>query len=298
MIKKTLLSLCLVVALTACGDQNKASTGKPKLGLVVSTLNNPFFVDLRNGAIEAATSMGYDLVVLDSQNDVAKELSNIEDLISSNVAAILLNPTDSDSSAKAASLVLDANIPLISLDRNLNGINVATHVASDNAAGGRMAAIFIKEVVVPGGKIIELQGIPGTSAARERGTGFDEEMRSLGLTVAAKQTANFDRSQGLTVTENLLQVHPDTKGIFAHNDEMALGAQRAVADAGLDVVIVGFDATPDAVAAVDAGLLAATIAQQPGLIGALGVENAVKLINGEIIPTSIPVELQLVTQKQ
>lgn len=287
---KKLFSILAIFILVSCGQ--KSTT--PTIGLVVSTLNNPFFVDLKNGAEEKAKELGYELSSLDSQNDVAKELANIEDLISLGVDVILINPTDSDSSARSAKLAMDSGIPVISLDRNLNGITVTTHIASDNILGGNMVAELIGSLIEKTDKIIELEGIPGTSAARERGQGFNEKAQELGLNIVAKQTANFDRSQGLTVTENILQIHPDAKALFAHNDEMALGAQRAIQDAGLDMVIVGFDATPDAIVAVQAGILTATIAQQPALIGAIGVENAIKVINDETVLPFVPVKLQLI----
>src|SRR5690606_30458055 len=110
----------------------------------------------------------------------------------------------------------------------------------------------------------------------------------------AKQTANFNRSEGLTVMENILQSNPDIKGVFAHNDEMALGALEAIEAAGKDIQVVGFDATDDAVQAVEEGRLAGTVAQKPELIGESGVETAVKFLDGEDVEASIPVELELI----
>ena len=113
--------------------------------------------------------------------------------------------------------------------------------------------------------------------------------------VVAKQTANFDRAQGMSVMENMLQAHGDIQAVFAANDEMALGAVEAIAGAGKDVMVMGFDATDDAIAAIKEGRMAGTIAQQPALIGSTAIENANKLINGEGIPASIPVEVALIT---
>lgn len=290
--KKILLTILLLMTISCT---QKKSSHEESIGLVVSTLNNPFFVELKNGAEAKAKELGIDITILDSQNDLAKELANIEALIARGVKVLLINPSDSASSARSAQLAIQAKIPVISLDRHLNNITVATHIASDNQAGGEMAAEYINSIINKNDEIIELEGIPGTSAARERGKGFNIKAKELGLNIIAKQTANFDRSQGLSVTENLLQVHPNVKAIFAHNDEMALGAQRAVADAKLNVKIVGFDATPDAITAIKSGILAATIAQQPSLIGSLGVENAIKLINKESITNNIPVKLKLIT---
>ena len=141
-------------------------------------------------------------------------------------------------------------------------------------------------------------GIPGSSAARERGEGFESVIEANpGLKLVAKQPANFDRAQGLTVMENILQGKKDIQGVFAQNDEMALGAERAIEEAGLkNVAIVGFDATPDAVAEVKRGKLAATVQQQPQMIGKLGVDAAKQLIEGKPVDRNIPVPLGLVTQ--
>jgi ribose transport system substrate-binding protein len=145
-----------------------------------------------------------------------------------------------------------------------------------------------------GAKVAELEGIPGTTAARDRGQGFNEAVNGK-LDVVARQAADFDRTKGLTVTENILQSHPEIKGVFAHNDEMALGAIKALGNKK-DVLIVGFDATADAVKAVEKGEMAATVAQQPRLIGSEGVETAKKIVAGEKTPKYIPVELKLITK--
>jgi len=143
-------------------------------------------------------------------------------------------------------------------------------------------------------KVAELQGTSGASAAIDRGTGF-HNIADGKLDVVASQVADFDRTKGMTVMENILQANPDVQAVFAANDEMALGALEAISGAGKDVIVVGFDATDDAIAAIKEGRMAATIAQQPDLIGYTSVEYAVKLINGESIPSSVPVEVTLIT---
>ena len=191
-----------------------------------------------------------------------------------------------------------ADIKVISLDRAVNGAAVSAHIASDNAAGGRMAGEFLLKKLGGKGNLVELEGIPGSSAARERGQGFDAAIAGQpGVKLIARQPANFDRAQGLSVMENILQENKNIQGVFAQNDEMALGAARALAAAGLkNVAIVGFDATPDAVAAVKAGELAATVQQKPALIGKMGVDAAKLLIEGKPVDRNIPVPLALVTQ--
>jgi len=161
-----------------------------------------------------------------------------------------------------------------------------------------MAGEYIVEQLGGKGNIVELEGIAGSSAARDRGEGFAQGIKGSNLKTVSKQTADFDRTKGLSVMENILQGNKDIKAVFAQNDEMALGAQKALADAGMkDVLVVGFDATDDAVKAVKEGTMAATIAQQPKLIGSLGIETAIKILDGQNVDEFIPVELQLVIKK-
>lgn len=281
---------------TETTTDTSTETSQKTVGLVLSTLDNPFFVTLRDGAQEKADELGYSLTILDSQNDSAKELSNIEDLISRKVDLILINPTDSDAVGNAIKLANDANIPVITLDRGANSGEVLTHIASDNVAGGKMAGEYIIEKLGGKGKVVELEGIAGTSAARDRGEGFNSAVSASEIEVVAKQVADFDRTQGLTVMENILQAQPEIDAVFAHNDEMALGAIKAIEASGRTIMVVGFDATDDAVKSVQDGVMAATVAQQPKLIGSKGVEMADKALKGESLEAFIPVELQLVTQ--
>lgn len=315
---KKSLSLMIVVLMilslfAGCGkneaneanDANKTNeanetTGseEPKtVGLAISTLNNPFFVDLEAGAKAKADELNVKLVTLDSQDDSATEMSNVEDLINQGVDVIMINPTDSDAVKSAVEAANKADIPVITLDRGANGGEVVSHIASDNVAGGKLAGEYIVDKLGGKGKMVELEGIPGASAARDRGQGFNEAIEGTGIEVVARQTANFDRAEGLTVMENILQSQPEIDAVFAHNDEMALGALEAIKASGRDILVVGFDATDDAKAAVESGEMAATVEQLPKEIGSLGIETAVKILNGEQAESMIPVDLQLVTKK-
>jgi len=267
------------------------------IGLSLSTLNNPFFVTLKEGAEEAAAAAGVTLVIVDSQDDATTEASNFEDLIQQNVDVILVNPTDADAIVPSIEKANSAGIPVFTIDRGASGGEVVSHIASDNEAGGRMAGEFLCDALGGEGKVVELEGIAGTSAARDRGKGFNDYMSEEcpGVEIIARQTANFNRAEGLTVFENILQAEPEIDGVFAHNDEMILGAIEAAEAAGrTDIIFVGFDAVDDAVAAVEAGKLAATIAQQPYVMGRLGVEKAVEFLGGVSVDAYIPVDLALV----
>jgi ribose transport system substrate-binding protein len=268
------------------------------LGLSLSTLNNPFFVTLRDGAQQAANDyLAVELIVVDSQDNSATEAANIEDLIAQGVDAILVNPTDGDAIIPSVEAANAAGIPVFTIDRSANGGTVVSHVASDNVAGGELAAEYLCNALAGAGSVVELEGIAGTSAARDRGAGFNAYMSAncAGVEIVAKQTANFNRAEGLTVFENILQAQADVNGVFAHNDEMILGAIEAAKAAGrTGIVFVGFDAVDDAISAIQAGELAATVAQQPDLIGYLGVQAAAAYFAGAEVAPSIPVDLALV----
>lgn len=292
-----LLVLAMAISMFGCGgaeEPAEEAPAGPTIGLVVSTLNNPFFVDLKDGAQAKADELGATLVVLDSQDDAATELSNVEDLINQGVDLIMINPTDSEAVGSAIAAANEAGIPVITLDRSAKSGDVVTHIASDNVAGGKMAGEYVIELLGGVGNVVELEGIPGASAAIERGQGFNEAIAESDIQVIAKQTANFDRAEGLSVMENILQAQPEINAVFAHNDEMALGALEAIKASGRDIKVVGFDATADAVAAVEAGEMAATVQQLPKEIGANGVDAAMKVLNGETVEAYIPVALALV----
>lgn len=298
---KKILSLLMVCVLSlsfATGCAKSEASDKAKVGLIVSTLNNPFFVKLKEGAEAKADELGYELLIMDSQNDPAKEVSNMEDMTSKGVSIVLLNPVDSDAAIAAIQVANNLDTPVITLDRMSNAGDVVTHIASDNVAGGVMAAKYIIEQLGGEGNVVELEGTAGSSATRDRGAGFNQGIKEAKFNVVAKQTADFDRTKGLSVMENILQGKKDIKAVFAHNDEMALGALKALQDANLnDVIVVGFDATDDAVESVKKGELAATVAQQPEIIGSLGIETMDKVLKGESVDSFIPVELQLITRE-
>ena len=285
-----------LIAVAVMSLSAATQAAEQSMALVVSTLNNPFFVTLKDGAEAKAKELGYQMVVLDSQNDPAKELANVEDLTVRKVSAILVNPTDSAAVGNAIMLANKAGIPVLTLDRGANVGEVKAHIASDNVAGGKMAGDFIASKLGKNIDVIQLEGIAGTSAARDRGEGFAQAVKANGFKVLASQPADFDRTKGLNVMENLLAAHPDVKAVFAQNDEMALGALRATQAAGKQVLIVGFDGTDDGKAAVKSGKHGATVAQQPALIGAMGVETADKVLKGESVEKYIPVPLQVVSQ--
>ncbi|RKT71571.1 monosaccharide ABC transporter substrate-binding protein (CUT2 family) [Saccharothrix variisporea] len=291
------LSAVALAALTACGSGASAGGGgEITVGLAISTLDNPYFVALKEGAEKAAAELGVKLTVVDAQNDATNQVNQVQTFTTQGVKAIIINPVDSKQAAPAAKAAENANIPLVAVDRSVDQGKVVSEVASDNVQGGTLAAIELGRAV--SGEVVHLQGIPGASAARDRGQGFEQGLNSGGIKVVASQPADFNRAKGLDVMTNLLQANPGIKGVFADNDEMALGAIKALGDrAGKDVAVVGFDGTPDGLKAVEDGTMAATIAQQPDVLGRKAVEQAVKAARGEAVQEVVDVEVKVVTKQ-
>ncbi len=307
-IKRLSFLLLAVFVLAACSieGEDKAKTeekstetsvetkeGGYKIGVSLSTLNNPFFVSIREGIEEKEKEEGAEVVISDAQNDSSVQSNQIEDLITQKVDLIIINPVDSTAISSSVQKANEANIPVICVDRGTEDGEIVSLVASNNVEGGKMAGEFILEKVGENAEVIQLEGIPGASSTRERGQGFEEATKDK-INLVASQTANFDRAEGLTVMENLLQAQPDVKAVFCQNDEMALGASEAIKASGKDIVIVGFDGNDDAVEAVKNGDLAATVAQQPKKMGKLAMENAINHLKGETIEEHIDSPLELV----
>ncbi|NUO45176.1 MAG: substrate-binding domain-containing protein [Streptomyces sp.] len=288
-----------VVGATSLLHSGTSEAKSQKIGLSLSTLNNPFFVQIRAGAQAEAKKLGVDLTVTDAQNDASQQANQLENFTSSGLGTIIVNAVDSDAVTPAAKAVNKAGIPLVAVDRAVNNADTAALVASDNVAGGRLAAKDLAEKLGGKGKIVVLQGQAGTSASRERGAGFTEGLKAYpGIEVVAKQPADWDRTKGLDVMTNLLQANPDIDGVFAENDEMALGAIKALGSkAGKSVQVIGFDGTEDGLNAVKAGTLYASVAQQPAELGRIAVQNAVKVAEGDKVEKSVMVPVKVVTKE-
>ena len=296
-----LTTAALILTATGCGSGSGDSggTGSAKLGLALSTLNNPFFVEMKKGAEAEAKAQGAQLKVQDAQDDASQQANQVQNFTSQNVKSIIINPVDSDAAAPSVKAAANADIPVVAADRTVNGTDIKTTVASDNVSGGELAAKDIAKQLGGKGNIIVLRGQPGTSASRERGKGFTAGLKKYpGIKVVAKQPANFDRAKGLDVATNLLQSHPDVTGVFAENDEMALGAIKALGSrAGKQVKVVGFDGTPDGFKAIKKGTLNTSIAQQPAELGKMAVRNAMRLVDGKDVDGTIKVPVKVVTKK-
>jgi ribose transport system substrate-binding protein len=301
------IALCAVAP--GCNRQPAATDGaRPRVAFVLKTLNHPFFLDMQRGAREAADRLGVDLVVQAAERelDVEKQMQIVENLIQTGVQALCITPSGSKEIASAIAKANRANIPVVVVDTRVDagaatsaGLRLVTFVGSDNYEGGRYAGRFLVEQSGGAAKVAILEGIPGHETGDSRLRGFrDAVAQSPGITVLASQPANWERDQGFTVFQNMLQAHRDLDTVFACNDLMALGAIEAIAAAGRagTMRVIGYDALDDARTAIADGRMAASVAQSPAEMGRLAVESAVKAIRGEAVPPEQKVAIDLVTK--
>ena len=236
-----------------------------QIAFSVPGLNFPFFVHMMNIARDKAAELDVELIELDGQDNSATQSAGIETMIAQGVDGIVISPRDVEALAPAIQAAVDAGIPVVTVDRNVTGADTLAHVGADNVRGGEKQGEYLMEILPDGGKIIELQGTVGASPAIDRSAGFNAVIADHPeYEIVFQQTAEFGRDLGLTVTEQALQANPDIDAIVAANDDMAFGAAEAVSGAGIEVPVIGFDALPEALQAVQDGTLAATVEQFPG----------------------------------
>lgn len=280
----TLLSVFLlsVSVLAGCGgtglnsgsDDQKVEKKSPKkltIGVSISTLSNPAFISLRDEIKDYAKEKGTKIQISDAQNDTSKQNNDVEDFVQRKVDALIINPCDSAAIGTAVKDANEAGIPVVCVDRSSDKGKVLSTVATNNVETGKMAAKYLVDEVDKNAKVAEVQGIPGASTTRDRGKGFDDYADGK-LDIVTKQAANFDRDKSLTVTENILQAHPDISAIFTHNGEEAVGASKAVSESGKDIKVIGIDGGDAEFKAIKNGTQTATIAQQWKKMGKLSLQ--------------------------
>jgi ABC-type sugar transport system substrate-binding protein len=259
------LLLGLVVGVPLASTTARAQDDKLQIVFSVPGLNFPFFVHMMNIARDKAVELDVELIEQDGQDNSATQSAGIESAIAQGVDGIVISPKDVEALAPAIQAAMDADIPVVTVDRNVTGADTLAHVGADNVRGGEKQGEYLIEILPEGGQIIELLGSVGASPAIDRDAGFKAAIEGHPeFEIVFEQTASFARDQGLTVTEQALQANPDVDAIVAANDDMAFGAAEAAAGAGLEIPIIGFDALPEALQAVEDGTLAATVEQWPG----------------------------------
>src|SRR5688572_2291251 len=300
--------LSAVVAGGACNREAASPNARPRIAFVLKTLNSPFFIEMQRGAEEAARRLDVVLEVQAAERevDVERQMQIVENLIQSKFSALALTPSGSREVVPAIVKANAAGIPVVIVDTRLDTaaaadakIKTASFVGSDNYRGGQLVGEYLVKVSGGKGSVAILEGIPGHETGDSRIRGFRDAIKGTpGITIATSQTANWEREQGFTVFQNMMQAHPALDTVFACNDMMALGAIEAIAAAGKTgkIRVIGFDAVDDAKKAIEAGTMVASVAQFPSEMGRIGVESAGKLIRGEKPPPESQVRIELVTK--
>jgi ABC-type sugar transport system substrate-binding protein len=296
----TLIGAVALAAACLFASTAAAQSAKPKIAVVISTLNNPWFVVLGETARARAIELGYDATVFDSQNDTAKEAAHFENIIAGGYKAILFNPTDADGSVANVLKAKQRGVPVFCIDREINATNAATaQMLSDNYSGCVTLGQYFVKTVGKEGKYAELLGLVGDNNTWNRSKGFHSVVdRYPGLKMVSQQTAEFDRAKALEVMESILQKNPDLNAVFCGNDAMAMGAYQALVSAGKadKIKVFGFDGADDVVKLIAEKKIAATGMQFPKVMAQKAAESADEYLKGKRdFQQKVPVKVDLVT---
>jgi ribose transport system substrate-binding protein len=314
---KKILSIIMILMLTllvftACGTKSSQSSSqssqtsqtseqsKPiKVAVIVKALNNDYWKIVEAGAKAAGKDLGVEVTVLGptAETDVSGQLAMIEDQITKKVSALAIAPSQPPSAIPFFEKAKAAGIPVVLIDTDANWDDKVSFVGTGNYNGGKLAGEFLAKKLGAGGKVVIIRGAMGDPTHDERTNGAVDVLKEKGLEIIDIQPANSERGMGMNVMENILQAHPDVQAVFATNDEMALGAVRAIQAANKKIIVVGFDGSPDALKSIAAGELTASVAQNPYNIGYKGVEAAVKAAKGEPVDKRIDTGTYLVTKE-
>lgn len=300
--------------LTGCGGNSSSGSaqgggsdsGSYKMGVVLKSLANPFYVTMQEAIEEKGKELGVEIVLQapEKETDTEKQMQIMENMITQQVDAIILTPNGSTELAPAVKKCNDAGIPVIVVDTRLdeaamkeNSATTVSFIGSDNYYGGQVAAEEMKKAIGEG-KVAVLEGVSGHESSVARVNGFNDKAKELGgLEIVASQPADWDQEKGYTVFQNILQANPEITGLFAANDMMALGAVKAIEDAGLSdqITVIGFDATDDAKEAIKAGRMLGSIAQSPADMGTTAVETAIEYLEKGSCEEDIAVDVYMLS---
>ncbi|WP_419957957.1 substrate-binding domain-containing protein [Psychrobacillus psychrotolerans] len=286
-----LFGILMVLILTACGDEEKSDSGNKNgeslvIGFSQPTMESPFYISLVAGAKEAAKEAGVELIVVDAQNDIEKQNTDVQSLITKGIDVLLVNPVNPSAIAPALKAAETAGIPVISVDRATKE-EVVSYIGRDNEEMGRIAGEKAIELLggdSATGKVIELQGDAGGTVTKARHDGFHEVVEKIaGIKIIEGPYNDYLRAKAVSSMQDLLQAHPDVKLVYAHNDDMALGAVQVLTQMGKinEVQVVGVDGLMEAVKKIAGGSYQATVINDPLSLGSLAIETAIKAGNGE-----------------
>ena len=294
-----LIGVVLVVALTEGCSRN--NDDRITIGVSYQRLQSEFVINIQDALREKAKELNVRLIESDGQGKAENQISQVENFIVQKVDAIILNPVDRNSCAPAVDKAVAAGISIVVVNAQVSNLNKANaYIGSDDSEAGRIEMQYIVDKLGGKGNIVILNGTHGHSAEISRTKGNKEIIaRYPDMNIIAEQSANWDRAQAMTIMENWLQSGKKIDAVVAQNDEMALGAYKAIEAVNKqeEIHIIGIDAIPDALRAVEEGKLVATVFQDARGQGAGAVEIALKVIRGETIKHINYIPFQLVTRE-
>ena len=299
--KNRLLFLMLIgCVINSCQTKNIHNQPK-KMAIIISTLNNPWFVFLGESAAAKAKELGYEAKIFDSQNNTALESDHFDNALVSGFQAILFNPTDADGSVANVLKAKVAGVPVFCMDREINSPDASTsQILSDSYWGAVSVGKYFTQQLNKTGNYVEILGLVGDNNTWARSKGFHSVVDNYpNLKMVAQQSADFDRNKALEVMESILQAHPDIEGVFCGNDAMAMGAYQALAGAGKanKVKVFGFDGADDVITAIQSGKIMATGMQFPKVMAEKAAVFADEYLKGKRdFAQKIPVAVELVTK--
>ncbi|MBN2090322.1 D-ribose ABC transporter substrate-binding protein [candidate division KSB1 bacterium] len=299
---KNFMIYLLLFSMTGLFSCSKSDNNIKKIAVVISTLNNPWFVVLGETAEQRAVELGYEAVIFDSQNNSSKETEHFDNIIASGFKAILFNPTDAKGSVANVKAAKEAGVPVFCMDREIDANDLAvSQILSDNYSGCVLLGQYFVKKLGGKGTYVELLGLVGDNNTWNRSKGFHSVVDNYpDLKMVAQQTGEFDRNKAMEVMESMLQAHRNIDAVFCGNDAMAMGAYQAVRAAGKQdkIMVFGFDGAADVVDAIREGKIEATGMQFPKIMAKTAAEFADKYIKGDRnFQQKIPVAVELVTKE-
>jgi ribose transport system substrate-binding protein len=306
-----LLTLALFL-LTGCGQnstgtstnstsgESEDNSGKPKVAIVLKSLEAEYFKLMESGAKQGFEDFDVDGTILapSKQTAVVEQINMLEDLLTKDLDALIVMPSQSEAATPVLEKYKAKGIPVLLVDSDMEWEGKTTFIGTDNYTSGEAAGKELASHLKEGDEVAIIEGVLGTPVSEDRVRGATDAVTEAGLKIVATQTADFDRVKAVSVVENILTANPNLKGIFAANDEMALGALKAVTARNMSIPIIGIDGTSAAIESISNGELTATVSQQPHDMTYKGIENALKVINGGTIDKRITSGKDMIVTKE
>lgn len=297
---KKILVFLTAICLFSCNSSKKTDEKKVKIGATMLSMQNEFIVNIADEMQKKADELGVELIIVDAERSPLKQIEQVESFIAQKVDVIIMNPIEFEASSPAVTKALAAKIPIINVNSATSAAPTA-FVGSNDVESARIAMKYIADKLGGKGNMVMIHGLMGQAAQLQREEGAKEVLKQFPeIKLLAQQTGEWDRAKSMDLTQNWIQSYGDKiNAVFAHNDEMGLGAVKALQAAGLKdkVLVISVDAIKDALASVQKGELNATVFQNANQQGAGAIETAVKIAKKQAFEKEVLIPFELVTKE-